>query len=77
MSSVIVSQEQIVGWPPRRTIEWMTGANGTWQPMDLVQAAQLHSDAPFRWWVTGGHALELYLGARGGRMPTSTSASSV
>lgn len=35
---------------------------GSWQPLPLAEATALFVDAPFRWWVSGGHALELHLG---------------
>ena len=33
-----------------------------WDPMPLTGAVELFDAAPFRWWVSGGHALELHLG---------------
>jgi hypothetical protein len=35
---------------------------GTWAPLSLSQTIELFSDAPFRWWIGGGHALELFVG---------------
>jgi hypothetical protein len=35
---------------------------GPWVPLTVAEAVRLLSGAPFRWWVTGGHALELHLG---------------
>lgn len=35
---------------------------GRWDPLDLAEAIELFEEANFRWWVTGGHALELHLG---------------
>jgi hypothetical protein len=35
---------------------------GLWTPLRVDEAVQLFAGAPFRWWVTGGHALELHLG---------------
>ena len=35
---------------------------GQWEPMALAAATDLFSGAPFRWWVSGGCALELHLG---------------
>lgn len=37
-------------------------ALGPWQPIPLAAAVRLFDAAPFRWWVTGGHALELHTG---------------
>lgn len=38
----------------------MADGYGLWQPLSLEQAVALFRDAPFRWWVSGGHALELH-----------------
>ena len=35
---------------------------GPWQPMTLADAVAAFRNAPVRWWVCGGHALELYVG---------------
>ena len=35
---------------------------GPWAPLRAREAHLLFSGAPFRWWVTGGYALELHLG---------------
>ena len=35
---------------------------GPWDPMPLERLVERVADAPFRWWITGGHALELHLG---------------
>jgi hypothetical protein len=35
---------------------------GSWDPLGVGEATRLFAGAPFRWWVTGGHALELHLG---------------
>jgi hypothetical protein len=35
---------------------------GPWQPLSLTEIADLFELAPFRWWITGGRALELHLG---------------
>ena len=40
----------------------MVGELGPWEPLPLVDATSLFQGAPFRWWVCGGHALELHLG---------------
>jgi hypothetical protein len=34
----------------------------SWRPLTVEQAAALFAKAPFRWWVSGGHALELFAG---------------
>ncbi len=34
-----------------------------WQPMPLEEIVGLFTDAPFRWWLAGGLALELHVGA--------------
>ena len=33
-----------------------------WAPLSVEDAASLLEDAPFRWWISGGHALGLYMG---------------
>lgn len=35
---------------------------GTWHPLAVPDVLRLFAGAPFRWWFTGGHALELHLG---------------
>ncbi len=35
---------------------------GTWEPLGLEAAIEIFSAAPFRWWISGGLALELHLG---------------
>lgn len=38
----------------------MTDELGPWHPLTVVEVVQLFADAPFRWWLTGGMALELF-----------------
>lgn len=33
-----------------------------WSPISVKEAVRLFMDAPFRWWIGGGHALELHVG---------------
>jgi hypothetical protein len=35
---------------------------GRWEPLSVSAAAALFRDAPCRWWISGGRALELHLG---------------
>ncbi len=35
---------------------------GPWEPLELTEVSDTFVGAPFRWWVSGGHALELHLG---------------
>ena len=35
---------------------------GTWQPWSLDEVVERFAAATFRWWISGGHALELHLG---------------
>lgn len=35
---------------------------GRWQPFSVDQVVLLFAEAPFRWWISGGHALELHIG---------------
>ncbi len=35
---------------------------GSWAPLGLDSVVEVFSSAPFRWWVGGGHALDLHLG---------------
>ena len=35
---------------------------GRWEPLSLTAAEEMFSGAPCRWWMSGGHALELHLG---------------
>ena len=35
---------------------------GRWVPLSLDEVVATFAGAPFRWWVAGGHALELHLG---------------
>ena len=40
----------------------MDTAFGPWAPLALGDVRHVFARAPFRWWVTGGHALELFAG---------------
>lgn len=41
----------------------MSGAElGKWEPLDIVETTTIFAEASFRWWVSGGRALELHLG---------------
>ena len=35
---------------------------GPWEPLGLESVVEIFSSAPFRWWISGGHALDLHLG---------------
>jgi len=35
---------------------------GPWEPLDLEAVVEVFAPAAFRWWISGGHALELHLG---------------
>lgn len=35
---------------------------GPWEPLRLDAVGRLLEAAPFRWWIAGGHALEMHLG---------------
>ena len=35
---------------------------GRWEPLSVTATIDTFRGAPFRWWLSGGHALELYLG---------------
>lgn len=39
-----------------------TSELGRWEPLELAAVVHELTSAPFRWWVSGGHALELHLG---------------
>ena len=34
---------------------------GPWEPLTLQAAVQTFALAPFRWWISGGHALDLHM----------------
>lgn len=36
---------------------------GRWEPLPLAVTIELFQEAPFRWWISGGYALELHLAA--------------
>jgi len=38
------------------------GSHGTWRPFALDEVVRLFVGFPARWWISGGHALELHLG---------------
>lgn len=38
----------------------MRGDRDIWEPLSVRAAADLFLGAPFRWWISGGHALELH-----------------
>lgn len=33
-----------------------------WDPLPVAEVAELFGDAPFRWWIAGGRALDLFVG---------------
>ena len=35
---------------------------GRWQPLSVTATIDTYRGAPFRWWLSGGHAFELHLG---------------
>ena len=35
---------------------------GPWSPLTVRQTIELFEPAPFRWWISGGYALELFVG---------------
>jgi hypothetical protein len=35
--------------------------HGPWQPLSVGEVVQLFTDSSTRWWIGGGHALELQL----------------
>jgi hypothetical protein len=35
---------------------------GRWEPLKIAATVALFAGAPFRWWISGGHALELHVG---------------
>jgi hypothetical protein len=35
---------------------------GRWAPLSVAESFDIFSVAPFRWWMSGGHALELHVG---------------
>ena len=35
---------------------------GPWEPLDVEAVVHTFAAAPFRWWISGGRALELHLG---------------
>lgn len=37
-------------------------ARELWEPWSVEDVGLLFADAPFRWWISGGHALELHTG---------------
>lgn len=40
----------------------MTLELGPWEPLPVDDVVDLLGGAPFRWWIAGGHALELHCG---------------
>jgi len=34
---------------------------GEWRPLSVEQLSDLLHDAPFRWWIAGGWAIDLFL----------------
>jgi hypothetical protein len=37
-------------------------AFGPWEPLPIASVVEAFRAAPFRWWISGGHALDLHLG---------------
>ncbi len=35
---------------------------GPWEPLELASVVEAFAPARFRWWISGGHALDLHLG---------------
>ena len=35
---------------------------GSWEPLGVGKVVELFNSAPFRWWISGGRALDLHLG---------------
>jgi hypothetical protein len=35
---------------------------GEWAPLSVVEVARLLTDAPYRWWIAGGWAIDLFVG---------------
>lgn len=47
----------------RRTVGMMRASElGPWEPLGLESVVEIFASAPFRWWVSGGRALDLHLG---------------
>ena len=40
----------------------MDAGFGSWEPLALSEVREAFARAKFRWWVTGGGALELFAG---------------
>lgn len=49
------------GWGRRTVVEVSAPELGPWEPLPLDSVVELFTTAPLRWWIAGGHALELYL----------------
>lgn len=46
-----------------RTVSKMPASDlGPWEPLGLDSVVETFASAPFRWWISGGHALDLHLG---------------
>jgi hypothetical protein len=43
-----------------RTLLVMSMDPHNWAPLSVDEAVQLFTGAPFRWWISGGHALEIH-----------------
>lgn len=57
-------QCQIFAAEVRCSVGEMGNELGRWDPLDLSVVVGLFAPAEFRWWVTGGHALELHVDRR-------------
>jgi Aminoglycoside-2''-adenylyltransferase len=40
----------------------MVGEHHTWEPLSVDEAIDVFREAPFRWWICGGRALEIHAG---------------
>lgn len=40
----------------------MVAVDGAWDPWSIDEVMRVFDGAPFRWWITGGMALELHVG---------------
>jgi len=60
---MLVIRPELLIW---RTFLWVepSASRDSWKPLSVDQAARALEGAPFKWWISGGHALELHLGDR-------------
>ncbi len=60
-TEMVVIRTRILIWRTFETVEPSTSPD-SWRPLLVDEIARILEGAPFRWWISGGNALDLHLG---------------